>query len=336
MPRWVGRPGQKEQRRESVKCSNDVLIGSNRRICSKTPEIPGMDDFPGEVPWGLLFWSWWVVSKNVCLCRHRVKQVDEQYLRDEFNAADGDGNGVLDVDELNELLKKMGYITDATWSTKDTNKRQRREKDFDRKDSSSVGVGEDSAFEVLLICLYLPMYVNIFGQPIQVRLQVSHHVPWHSWLSHIRWWKLWKPSAVPARALKPGSSVRPIWRKMNAMSEKDAPKINAIWQHHTISKDSRQVQCTYRKGATFPIQNDVDTLWYITRNTKKPQATGSVLWNLVSKCEMTWQYRPVLQFHSAMTVLGKTAALKVDLRRFEKMREHLRCTEGAEVQNSRR
>lgn len=56
-------------------------------------------------------------------CRHRVKQVDEQYLRDEFNAADGDGNGVLDVDELNELLKKMGYITDATWSTKDTNKR---------------------------------------------------------------------------------------------------------------------------------------------------------------------------------------------------------------------
>lgn len=82
-----------------------------------------MDDFPGEVPWGLLFWSWWVVSKNVCLCRHRVKQVDEQYLRDEFNAADGDGNGVLDVDELNELLKKMGYITDATWSTKDTNKR---------------------------------------------------------------------------------------------------------------------------------------------------------------------------------------------------------------------
>jgi len=54
-----------------------------------------------------------------------VKQVDEQYLRDEFNAADGDGNGVLDVDELNELLKKMGYITDATWSTKDTNKRQR-------------------------------------------------------------------------------------------------------------------------------------------------------------------------------------------------------------------
>ena len=52
-----------------------------------------------------------------------MKQVDEQYLRDEFNAADGDGNGVLDVDELNELLKKMGYITDATWSTKDTNKR---------------------------------------------------------------------------------------------------------------------------------------------------------------------------------------------------------------------
>lgn len=103
--------------------SNDVLLGSNRRICSKTPGIPGMDDFPGEVPWGLLFWSWWVVSKNVCLCRHRVKQVDEQYLRDEFNAADGDGNGVLDVDELNELLKKMGYITDATWSTKDTNKR---------------------------------------------------------------------------------------------------------------------------------------------------------------------------------------------------------------------
>lgn len=47
----------------------------------------------------------------------RVKQVDEQYLREEFNAADGDGNGVLDVDELNELLKKMGYITDATWST---------------------------------------------------------------------------------------------------------------------------------------------------------------------------------------------------------------------------
>lgn len=51
---------------------------------------------------------------------------------------------------------------------------------------------------------------------------------------------------------------------------------------------------------------------------------------------MTWQYRPVLQCHSAMTVLGKTAALKVDLRRFEKMREHLRCTEGAEVQNRRR
>ena len=73
--------------------------------------------------------------------------MDEQYLRDEFNAADSDGNGVLDVDELNELLKKMGYITDATWRiTKDTNKRQRWEKDYDRKDSESVGVGKDSAF----------------------------------------------------------------------------------------------------------------------------------------------------------------------------------------------
>jgi Ca2+-binding EF-hand superfamily protein len=37
-------------------------------------------------------------------------------LRDEFSAADFDGNGTLDVDELNDLLKKMGYITDAAWS----------------------------------------------------------------------------------------------------------------------------------------------------------------------------------------------------------------------------
>jgi len=43
----------------------------------------------------------------------KYREVDEQYLREEFNAADGDGNGVLDVDELNELLKKMGYITDS-------------------------------------------------------------------------------------------------------------------------------------------------------------------------------------------------------------------------------
>ena len=37
-------------------------------------------------------------------------------MREEFSAADFDGNGTLDVDELNELLKKMGYITDAPWS----------------------------------------------------------------------------------------------------------------------------------------------------------------------------------------------------------------------------
>ncbi|CAE7816560.1 cal-1 [Symbiodinium microadriaticum] len=40
-------------------------------------------------------------------------EVDEQYLREEFAAADGDGNGVLDVQELRALLNKMGYVTEA-------------------------------------------------------------------------------------------------------------------------------------------------------------------------------------------------------------------------------
>ena len=41
-------------------------------------------------------------------------QVDEHYLRAEFAAADDDGNGVLDVHELRDLLNKMGYITEAS------------------------------------------------------------------------------------------------------------------------------------------------------------------------------------------------------------------------------
>eukprot|EP00439_Symbiodinium_sp_Y106_P060282 s2298_g8.t2 len=43
----------------------------------------------------------------------RYREVDEQYLRAEFAAADADGNGVLDVQELRALLNKMGYVTEA-------------------------------------------------------------------------------------------------------------------------------------------------------------------------------------------------------------------------------
>ncbi|CAE7843297.1 cal-1, partial [Symbiodinium necroappetens] len=43
----------------------------------------------------------------------RYREVDEQYLREEFAAADADGNGVLDVQELRALLNKMGYVTEA-------------------------------------------------------------------------------------------------------------------------------------------------------------------------------------------------------------------------------
>ncbi|CAE7767890.1 cal-1, partial [Symbiodinium sp. CCMP2456] len=43
----------------------------------------------------------------------RYREVDEQYLRAEFGAADADGNGVLDVQELRALLNKMGYVTEA-------------------------------------------------------------------------------------------------------------------------------------------------------------------------------------------------------------------------------
>ncbi|CAK9060045.1 unnamed protein product, partial [Durusdinium trenchii] len=43
----------------------------------------------------------------------KYREADEQYLRAEFDAADNDKNGVLDVDELNELLGKMGYVIDS-------------------------------------------------------------------------------------------------------------------------------------------------------------------------------------------------------------------------------
>ena len=48
------------------------------------------------------------------LKRNQCTEADEQYLRAEFDAADNDKNGVLDVDELNELLGKMGYVIDVT------------------------------------------------------------------------------------------------------------------------------------------------------------------------------------------------------------------------------
>eukprot|EP00438_Fugacium_kawagutii_P001615 Skav204369 [mRNA] locus=scaffold866:116170:125507:+ [translate_table: standard] len=43
----------------------------------------------------------------------KYREVDEQHLRDEFASADSDGNEMLDIDELNELLKKLGYIIDV-------------------------------------------------------------------------------------------------------------------------------------------------------------------------------------------------------------------------------
>ncbi|CAE7344703.1 unnamed protein product [Symbiodinium natans] len=43
----------------------------------------------------------------------RYREVDEQYLRAEFAAADNDHNGVLDVQELRALLTKLGYVTEA-------------------------------------------------------------------------------------------------------------------------------------------------------------------------------------------------------------------------------
>jgi len=43
----------------------------------------------------------------------KYREADEQYLREAFAAADDDGNGVLDVQELRALLTKMGYVTEA-------------------------------------------------------------------------------------------------------------------------------------------------------------------------------------------------------------------------------
>lgn len=118
------------------------------------------------------------------------------------------------------------------------------------------------------------MYVNIFGQPIQVRLQVSHHVPWHSWLSHIRWWKLWKPSAVPARALKPGSSVRPIWRKMKKNEWKRCTKDK---RNMTISYNIQRFQISPMHISQRSQVCDSKWRWYIMihynkqLNNRRPQ-----------------------------------------------------------------
>ena len=78
-------------------------------------------------------------SKAALSLEYRLNpaQVDEQYLRAEFAAADADGNGVLDVQELRALLNKMGYVTEVPWCRK----KKGFSKDVEPTPSSLVWVG---------------------------------------------------------------------------------------------------------------------------------------------------------------------------------------------------
>ena len=87
------------------------LIAMHVTACH--PMGPGVDAIFGKIsrgrtPYTCRMKGW---ERPGSLFKH---EVDVEYLRAEFGAADSDGNGVLDISELRALLNKLGYITEAT------------------------------------------------------------------------------------------------------------------------------------------------------------------------------------------------------------------------------
>ena len=65
---------------------------------------------------------------------------------------------------------------------------------------------------------------------------------------------------MPARALKPGSSVRLLANDVANVANART-KMNAMMNARCTKKiPDKSNTCTHRKGATFAIQNEVDTL----------------------------------------------------------------------------